>query len=526
MKRTLRHPWCARWADRLALLSVVALSLVSTQVLLLGGGLLAQDLSFEARTRVLERWIDEHVEYHQMPGVVVGLIGPEGLRWSHAAGAADLRSGRPMTSSTRLRMGSVSKIFTATAIVALRDQGELSLDDPVVRHLPWFELALRDPDDGTATGADGTRFLASELDGSGITVRHLLTHTAGLPREAATPYWTDHVFPSADALPDIVRGQSALWPPGRDYQYSNLGMGLLGQIIEAASGESFGRALELLVFEPLGMARSTAAPTEEIVADLATGYMRRRGDGSRTVFDYYDTASLAGAANVVSTLDDMAHFAALHLRSSLAARPEALEVGAPRAPTPGSLREMQTAQWTRDSLSSARGLGFSVTSRGGKRVASHGGWIAGHRTHFIVVPDQEVAVVALVNADDVSPSFFAYEVLDVLAGAESGTADAVGPGSIAEGLEGTYSDPWAWYYEVMALDGGLYFYEHGYPPSEHAMSSLTRLEAQDDGSFVFGTARDPVRFERGADGEVVRILRRSDYLFPVAADGSIAVSMP
>ena len=274
------------------------------------------------------------------------------------------------------------------------------------------------------------------------------------------------------------------------------------------------------------MKRSTSAPSGEVVADLATGYMRRRADGSRTVFDYYDTASLAGAANVVSTLEDMTRFAALHLRAALAARPEALEIAAPAVPTPASLREMQTAQWTRDSLSSARGLGFSVTSRGGRRVASHGGWIAGHRTHFIVVPDQGVAVVALVNADDVSPSFFAYEVLDVLAGADAGKSGAAGDGTIAADLEGTYSDPWAWYYEVMALDGRLYFYEHSYPPSDDALSNLTHLEAQRDGSFVFGTARDPVRFERGTHGEVVRILRRSDYLFPVADDGSIAVSMP
>lgn len=525
MKRSLPVPPSARGAAPLPFLLaslVLALGLAPA-----GGGadLLAQELSFEARGRVLEHWIDEHVEYHQMPGVVVGLVGPDGLRWSHAAGFADRDTRQPMTTSTRIRMGSVSKIFTSTAIVALRDQGALDLEDPVVRHLPWFELALRDAAEGSATGVEGTRYLASELDGSKITVGHLLTHTGGLPREAATPYWTDHVFPDADELAGIVREQSALWPPGRRYQYSNLGMGLLGQIVEAASGASFGEALERLVFEPLGMDRSTAAPSPAVIEDLAAGYMRRRGDGSRDVFEYYDTAALAGAANVISTLEDMAHFAALHLRSALAARPEGLEVAPPATPTPSSLRAMQTARWTRDSLTSARGLGFSVTSRNGERVASHGGWIAGHRTHFIVVPDQEIAVVALVNADDVSPSFFAYEALDVLADAEAtATTDDREPGYAD--LEGTYSDPWAWYYEVMELDGDLYFYEHGYPPSDDALSSLTRLERQEDGSFVFGAARDPVRFQRDGQGGVTRILRRSDYLFPVAGDGTIAVSMP
>ena len=79
---------------------------------------------------------------------------------------------------------------------------------------------------------------------------------------------------------------------------------------------------------------------------------------------------------------------------------------------------------------------------------------------------------------------------------------------------------------LVPLDGDLYFYEHGYPPSRDALSSLTRLVPQDDGTYVFGSARDPVRFERDAAGRVVRILRRSDYPFPVAADGSITVDMP
>ncbi len=499
-------------------------------------------LSFESRTRVLETWIAEHVEYHQMPGAAIAVVMGDQTVWSATFGSADVPTGQPMTSSTRLRMGSVSKIFTSTAIMQLRDDGRLSLDDPVRRYLPWFRLAVRDPqwrgESSSALGADGERYALGQLDGSAITIRHLLTHTSGLPREAAVPYWTDHVFPVAADLAEIVGGQVAIKPPGFDYQYSNLGLGLLGQIVEIASGQSLGQFLEARIFAPLGMSRSTAAPSPEVIASLAAGYMRRLPDGSRPVFEYYDTASLAGAANVISTLDDMTRFAALHLHSADAGR---VEDRAPPLPlSAASLEEMQTPHWMTDSLSSGRGLGWSVSERDGRRVASHGGWIAGHRSHLIVVPEADLAVIAMVNADDVSPSFFAYEALDVLlpslesfgvSDTSSNSAEAFSETAMFADLEGTYSDPWGAYYDAMQLGSDLYFYEHSYPPSDHALGNLTWLEplaevdsqASPDGhpSFVFGTARDALLFER--DGkDVVRIKRRSDFLFPLR-DGQIVM---
>lgn len=510
-------------------------------VLLVGStGNAQQDLSFASRARVLEHWIKEQISYHGAPGVVVAVVDRDGLVWSEAFGLADREHERPMETDTRLRMGSVSKIFTATAIVKLRDQGKLNLDDPVALHLPWFTLALRDQQGDTGAAVAGERFLAQQLDGSSITIRHLLTHTGGLPREANVPYWTDHAFPSSARLASAVVQQMALWPPGRNYQYSNLGVGLLGEIVAAASGSTFAEYLADAIFQPLGMHRSTASPNDVEVADLATGYMRRMPDGSRAIFEYYDTGALAGAANVISTLEDMARFAALHLRSADAGKVLASQV----VMAPESLREMHRSQWVRDSLSSARGLGFSISVRKGQRVVSHGGWIAGHRSHLILVPQDGIAVVAMVNADDVSPSFFAYEALDVLSpvwrsadrpGRDGGTSSSTTSSAIKvnkEGyaaLEGTYSDPWGSYYEVMDLAGDLYFYEHVYPPADTSLRNLTWLEPTGEGDFVYGGARDEVRFERGdsaGNEDVVRILRRTDYLFPVRKNGSITVSMP
>ncbi len=415
----------------------------------------------------------------------------------------------------------------------------------MTEHLPWFALALVEHFGDEAVAVDGVRYPVSALNGSGITLRHLLTHTGGLPREAGVPYWTDHVFPDSERLAQVVVKQRALWPPGTNYQYSNLGMGLLGEVVEAASGLRFGQYLDQALFGPLGMSSSTAAPTAAELSALAPGFMRRMPDGSRQTFEYYDTAALAGAANVISTLSDMARFAALHL----SARPVEAGSSAPpqRAPIdPQSLHEMHTVQWVDQELSRFRGLGFSVSERDGARVASHGGWIAGHRSHLVLLPAERIAVIAMVNADDVSPSFFAYRALDVLRPAieqrrkpmevaeSSGRRGRSRPRGFGA-FEGTYSDPWGSYYEAMDLDGALYFYEHSYPPSDSPLASLTWLEPDRAGGFLFGNARDKVRFEltperdddeSGQDRQVLRVLRRSDYLFPVKDDGSITVDVP
>src|SRR5207248_1942829 len=101
----------------------------------------------------------------------------------------------PAAPDTLYRIASISKLFTSTAILQLRDRGQLRLDDPVVAHLPWFALEGRGPDDPA------------------ITIRHLLTHTSGLPRESAFPYWTDLQFPTREQVVRALPRQRATYPP-------------------------------------------------------------------------------------------------------------------------------------------------------------------------------------------------------------------------------------------------------------------------------------------------------------------------
>jgi D-alanyl-D-alanine carboxypeptidase len=452
----------------------------------------AQDPRLRDALAVLDLWIAEQVEYHQIPGLSIGIVHGEKLIWSKGYGHADVAARTPMTPSTPLRVGSVSKVFTATAIMQLRDQGKLSLEDPIVRHLPDFKVQGSFP---------GTR---------PITVGQLLSHTSGLPREGAFPYWTTHVFPTAAELRAGVAGQSALFAPGEKAKYSNLGISLAGQVVEAASGESWGAYVDRHLLAPLGMLASTAAPGPKDVARLAHAYLRKQPDGSRRDAIYYDTGGVAPAAAVVSTVEDLARFAAFHLGQ-----------GGDEVLAAVTRREMQRPHWVDASWRSGRGIGFALTRRDDRTLVAHGGWIGGHRADLLLDPGRKLAVVAQTNADDASPGLFTRKALDqvgtALAAIDAAAAQAAAPPMPDPEWQrylGTYTDPWGWEYQVLILDGGLVLYEHSYPPEDDPDSSLTQLTPTGPRTFRMSDG-EAVEFELDGAGKVARLRRRHDFYLPV-----------
>ncbi len=439
----------------------------------------ASDSSLEARveaaSRLIDVWIGENLAYHQWPSVAVGVVHGGELVWAKGYGTADAAGAVPVTATTRHRLGSVSKVFTATLVMILRDQGKLALDDPITRFLPGFEI--ENPFPGSAP----------------ISVRHLLTHTAGLPREGAFPYWATHVFPGRAELLEATAGQSLVHPPGTTYKYSNLGVALLGAIVEEATGLTYAEALRRHLLEPLGMANTTAAPSPSEIESLAAARMRREPQGRR-LHTYYDTGAVAAAANVVSTVADLSRFAALHLGY----RPDVL--------AERTRLEMQRLQFIYPSWSGGRGLGFAVSRDQGKELVSHGGWIGGHRSQLTFSPGEDLAVIVLTSADDVSPAFVGAPVRRVFAEHLSGP-DPLPNEPAWSAYEGRYTDPWGWEYTVMALGGELVIYDHNYPPDDDPKSSLTPLTPIGPHLFRMDDGEN-VRFEVDAGGRAIRFIRR------------------
>jgi len=441
---------------------------------------------------VLDMWIQQHVAYRGVPGLSIAVVFDQDIVWAKGYGYSDLENKIPATPSTIYRIGSITKLFTSTAILQLRDQGMLRLDDPVSLYLPWFHIRNPFPD-------------APE-----ITIRHLLTHTSGLPREADFPYWTDHIFPTREELAGALPGQSAINPPETTYHYSNLGMSLLGEIVTKVSGQPWADYVQEKILQPLGMSSSSTAPGEELLRRLTTSHMLRASDGTRRVFDYYETGAIAPAGSIVSTVEDLSRFASLQFREGPAGDAQILKGS--------TLREMQRVHWVYDSFTGGRGLGFAVTRRDGKNFVGHGGSIGGNVSNLLLVPSEKIAVIVAINADDGSPLTVANQAYDVVGPAllkATRLPEAAKPEADPEWQRyvGLYADPWGWEYEVLILGGDLVIYDYAYPPYDDASSGFSRLTPI-EGSTFRRPSNELLTFELDEDGNVVRIKRNNNYLFP------------
>ncbi len=132
---------------------------------------------FSEAIRLIDTWLEAQRDYDNLPGISVAIVTDQEILWSKAYGMADREKEVPSSPSTIYSICSISKLFTSVAIMKLRDTGKLRLEDLVADHLPWFNLQQQFPDTGP------------------ITIRSVLTHSSGLPRESDYPYWTGPDFP-------------------------------------------------------------------------------------------------------------------------------------------------------------------------------------------------------------------------------------------------------------------------------------------------------------------------------------------
>lgn len=308
-----------------------------------------------------------------VPGACV-LVAQDGrVVFRKAYGMADLEAGIAATPATNYRLASVSKAFTAAAVLLLAQDGRLAIDDPVKRWLPSLPSA-----------ADR------------ITLRQLLNHTSGvLDYEdlMAVPYPGQILDAGVLA---ILEDQDRLYfPPGSQYRYSNSGYALLALVVERASGQAFPAFLRSRIFQPLGMANSLArVDAGPAVPHRAYGYTLEDGRWNRT--DQSPYSAVLGDGGVYSSIEDMARWDAAWNDDRLftpATRALAMgrEVQADPAPAPS---------WY--------GMGWRVTDDGGRQW--HDGESIGFRNSFQRWPAQRISVVVLSNRDGPTPSDLAQRI--------------------------------------------------------------------------------------------------------------------
>ena len=251
----------------------------------------------DSRIVLVDTWLEAQYQYDQLPGISVAMVEDQDIVWSKGYGEA--ASGVSTKDNTVYSICSISKLFTAIGIMQLRDAGKIRLDEPIRTYLPWFNLEQQYADSGP------------------ITVRSLLTHSSGLPRESNHPYWTgpDFPFPSTEDIIENLKNQKTLYPASTYFQYSNLGLTLLGEIIREVSGEDYSTYIRKHILFPLDLQDTrTYMPGDLYGTQLAKGKSAVNRSGERQDVKLFDADGIAAAAGFSSTVLDLAKFAMWQFR--------------------------------------------------------------------------------------------------------------------------------------------------------------------------------------------------------------------
>ncbi len=456
---------------------------------------LIQDEKVASNIHILESWIRAQMDYHNLPGISVGIIYDQELIYAKGFGYSNLEDKTPATAQTLYRIASISKTFTATAIMQLRDEGKLRLDDPIEKFLPGFNI--KNPFSDTRE----------------ITVFQLITHTSGLPRNAGFPYWTDRKFPTMKQILEALPEQEMIYPPGTQYKYSNLGIALLGEIVSVASGMSYEKYITENILKPLDMTSSSVFLTERDKEKLTVPYSYRFPDGSRRIMPFTDAKGIAPAANITSNIEDMSKYISLQFQKGRKGGNQILDSY--------TLEDMQRVQWLNTNWTSGYGLGFRVWKQNNYTMVGHGGWVAGNRSQISFIPKEKIGIVVLTNADDASPAFFARKILELMMPVIKSAVTPQNPVEKADPFwkkfVGIYTDP-SWFdTELMIYNNQLVMNSYSIPPEDTPDSEIKVLTPVGANTFRMSGPNgngELVVFEMDSNNKVVRIKVGENYIFP------------
>lgn len=352
-------------------------------------------------TSPIDSFITEQMALGQTPGLGLTVIMDGETVLECGYGFADVARHEQMTATTPVVIGSTTKAFTAAAVLQLAERGLLTLDDPVRKHLPDFQLADADA-------------------AARLTIRQALTHTAGLPptpMDGPAFLFSDDMAP--DAAPRYIAGLAAaepVWAPGGGWLYANDGYVLAGRIIEVVSGMPYEDYMAANLFGPLGMDTTRFPVRSEPDPEVATAYDYGPDGSAYPSFFPHNRASNA-AGMLISTARDAGRWlrtllddGALDGKQIIAEdnlqemlRPQASIPAGPRASDPGAVKYA---------------LGWMVSETDGMRVVSHGGSAITMGSHFLLVPEKRLAIAAVTNSSTEATGVIVEGVMRLLTGRE------------------------------------------------------------------------------------------------------------
>lgn len=312
--------------------------------------------------------IDEIATHPEFVGLSVAVARGDRLIVDRGYGIADLEWNAPVDASTIFRIGSMTKQFTAAAILKLVEQGKLGLDDPLSRYVPEFD-----------TG------------GRVVTIRQMLNHTSGIPEHTTQPGFFAKLAPlnlSDAELLQLVSGKPFDFEPGAGWRYSNTNYYLLGMVIAKASGRPYAAFMQDEFFTPLGLAHTRYGSESEIIPHRAQGYAFDPNTGSHSNDAAISMNTPGAGGALVSSAGDLVRWQI------------ALTNG--RAIRPASFEQMIASPVQMEQSTALYGFGLMVDHRDGQRVITHGGGINGFGGVLSWLPDSGLRVAVISNSEALS----------------------------------------------------------------------------------------------------------------------------
>lgn len=340
---------------------------------------------FEAvRESILQRMKEDP----SIPSIAVGVARDGKILWEEGFGWADRERRLASTPHTPYSVASVSKPITATGLMTLVRDGKVDLDSPANDYLGAVKLR------------------AMIGDARDASIRRLANHTAGLPRHYQF-FYADEPWRRPSEEETLRRYGNLVTPPGDYHEYSNLGYGVLDNVISRVSGQTYAQYMEQHVFVPLGLEHTSVDIAPRLRPIAATRY----GEDGKPL-PFYDVDH-PGASSVYSSAHDLLRFAMFHLKDRLSGQEAILDdaaIDAMHAPTASNGRQHSAA----DLFDDGYGIGFVVDRQYGHRIVWHDGGMGGVSSMMKILPDQDIAVVVLTNSRNHAPRDISHEILRTL----------------------------------------------------------------------------------------------------------------
>jgi len=399
------------------------------------------------------------------PGATAIVVKDGEVLFQGARGMADLELGVPLTADHVFRLGSITKQFTAAAIMLLEQRGKLTVGDPITKYLPDYPT-----------------------NGYEITIEHLLTHSSGIFSYTSIPgYMVGNEIRadlSTEELVDVFDDLEMDFSPGEQWSYSNSGYVLLGAIIEKVSGRSYADFVEKNIFEPLGMNNSHYGGSQ-LIPGRASGYQAIEDGYTNAPFLSMTQPHAAGS--LLSTVGDLARWNAGLFGGELL--------------TVESVARMATEFTLNDGEGTGYGYGLSVREIDGTPVIDHGGGIHGFATYAVWMPETKIYVALLCNNPDnlTGPNYVVRQMAAKAAGNPLPTRTVI---DLGEGA----LDEYVGVYTISETESRFVAVEDDRLYTQRTGSMRMQAFAYAEEAFFYERNFSHFTFERDAEGRVARML--------------------